>query len=101
MLEFAGLAVLVARALAGRRWSGVTSARCALAVAVTVAYGATDEWHQAFVPGRHADLWDLAADAAGAVAAIATLAALAAWHRRRLRPDGTIERAAEGSLHTP
>ncbi|MBF0584235.1 MAG: VanZ family protein [Magnetococcales bacterium] len=29
-------------------------------------FGATDEWHQSFVPGRQADLWDWVADAVGA-----------------------------------
>lgn len=31
-----------------------------------VVYGATDEWHQFYVPGRHADVWDWVADIAGA-----------------------------------
>jgi VanZ family protein len=30
-------------------------------------YAVTDEFHQWFVPGRHADVWDVAADAAGAL----------------------------------
>jgi VanZ family protein len=39
---------------------------------IAVAYGATDEWHQMYVPSRTADVRDLAADAIGAfVAAIA------------------------------
>ncbi|MBF0358995.1 MAG: VanZ family protein [Magnetococcales bacterium] len=29
-------------------------------------YGASDEWHQSFVPGRYADIFDWYADAAGA-----------------------------------
>ncbi|MBF0192973.1 MAG: VanZ family protein [Magnetococcales bacterium] len=31
-----------------------------------VVYGATDEWHQSFVPGRYADIWDWVADGVGA-----------------------------------
>jgi VanZ family protein len=43
---------------------------------LSTAYGATDEAHQYFVPGRHADVADLAADALGALAAAV---AIRAW----------------------
>lgn len=43
-------------------------------VLLATAYAATDELHQLFVPGRQADPFDLAADAAGAL-----LGAAAAW----------------------
>jgi hypothetical protein len=42
-----------------------------VAVALTACYGATDEWHQAHVPGREPDLRDWGADAAGALAGAA------------------------------
>ena len=31
-----------------------------------VVYGASDEWHQYYVPGRYADVWDWVADIVGA-----------------------------------
>ena len=37
------------------------------AIAIAAAYGASDEVHQAFVPGRDADVFDWFADVAGAV----------------------------------
>jgi len=37
----------------------------ALAVAITLAYAASDEWHQSYVNGRHGSPWDFAIDAAG------------------------------------
>ena len=37
-----------------------------LAFAVTVAYAASDEWHQSFVEGRHGSPLDVAIDSAGA-----------------------------------
>ena len=46
-----------------------------LAFVLAALYGATDEWHQAHVPGRDATLADWLADAGGA-ALTATLAAL-------------------------
>lgn len=36
-------------------------------------YGATDEWHQYFVPGRQCDLWDWVADTLGAALVILAL----------------------------
>ncbi|OSM04326.1 putative VanZ family protein [Magnetofaba australis IT-1] len=33
-------------------------------------YGASDEWHQTFVPSRYADIWDWLADVAGAILAV-------------------------------
>jgi VanZ family protein len=40
------------------------------AVALGVAYAASDELHQHFVPGRHAALRDVAIDAAGVLAGV-------------------------------
>lgn len=65
-LAYLGLAVLVVRALAGglRRRFGLGVAL--LAMLITVTYGASDEIHQMFVPGRSAEWRDLVADAIGA-----------------------------------
>ena len=49
-----------------RRQLGVLLAACA--------FGAIDEWHQSFVPGRDASLGDWAADALGAMAGLAAMA---------------------------
>ena len=66
MAEYALLGILSYRALrhASGRWAA--NYAVALAIAVAVLYGITDEVHQAFVPEREADPWDLVADAAGA-----------------------------------
>jgi VanZ like family len=70
--EYAILGALLLRAL-GRE---------ALAVAVGVAYAATDELHQNFVAGRHAAFRDVAIDAAGVLAGVLLLQSRQ-WSARR------------------
>lgn len=65
------LGVTVVRALAGGLPARITAAVALGAIAITTAYGASDEWHQSFVPGRSSDVADLYADAVGAVIAAA------------------------------
>ncbi len=79
---YAGLGLLILRALARADWRRVSIATVLAAIALSAAYGASDEFHQRFVPGRTADLADLAADTLGASVA-AGLAWLVAVVRRR------------------
>jgi VanZ family protein len=65
-LAFAGLAVVVLRALARGRLAAVAPGSVAGAWLIAVLYGVADEWHQSFVPGRVADWRDLLADGVGA-----------------------------------
>ena len=69
------LTLLTIRALARGSWNGVTTGALIGAWTTAVAYGLTDEWHQSFVPGRHAELRDLGADAIGAFAALVVVKA--------------------------
>lgn len=64
-IEYAVLAFMIAW-LARRRWGSVGLAM-ALGVALSTLYGATDELHQIYVPGRDAGLPDFYADVVGAV----------------------------------
>jgi len=68
-LQYAVLAALLLRGLAGARWRGVKVRAAALAVLLATLYGVTDEAHQWFVPGRTAEVTDLVADAIGAAVA--------------------------------
>jgi VanZ family protein len=61
---FGVLAVLWARALGARRLA------LPLALVLTLLYALFDEFHQSFVPGRHADPLDLVCDGAGAALAL-------------------------------
>jgi len=87
---YGGLALLLFRACA-RGWPPAWRTwPAAAALAAAVAYGAVDEWHQSFVPGRHPELADVAADALGAFLAIA-----GAWLvLARRRPAGRADLAA-------
>jgi VanZ family protein len=60
-------------------WRAFDYLRPGLAVAITLAYAATDEWHQVYVAGRHGSPWDFAIDAAGV--GLAGLLVVA-WSRR-------------------
>ena len=74
-VSYFGLTLLLIRALAANRWSGVTAITLAAAWVIAVVYGVTDEWHQSFVPNRHAELRDLVADAIGAFTATVVVGA--------------------------
>ena len=49
--------------------SGPSTARLA-AIAGAILYGISDEFHQSFVPGRDASLFDVGVDMVGAVVAV-------------------------------
>ena len=67
-MGYAFLGVLVVRALAGGLPVRIGLTTVLAAAALTTAYGASDELHQLFVPGRFADVNDLLADAIGGAA---------------------------------
>lgn len=70
-----GLTVLLIRALSGGTWRGVTATTLVTAWLIAVVYGASDEWHQSFVPNRHAEFRDIVSDAIGAFAAAVLIGA--------------------------
>jgi len=62
---YAGLALLAVRAVGGGLPCRVVLRVAALAFVIAAGYGAFDELHQWFVPGRSADVFDWFADATG------------------------------------
>jgi len=88
LLHLVAYAVLAALAVAAfpRARLGAIGRVIAIAALLAAGYGATDEWHQSYVPGRDADPWDWAADAVGAVGG----AAAAALLLRRRNPRASI-----------
>lgn len=69
------LAYLNAATRGGTR---TTARACWIAFVAAALFGASDEWHQAYVPGRSADFDDWIADVVGAGAAV-----LWTWKVRR------------------
>ncbi len=85
------LGTLVCRA--GSGWRG--AAWSLLAVST---YGASDELHQSFVPGRAAEVMDWVADTAGAAVAIALYVG---WARYRGWLEWPLGRRAQKGLGSP
>jgi VanZ family protein len=59
-VEYTGLGLLVFRAVAGEGLNGWTATL--LTIVIVSLYGASDEWHQSFVPLRTADVYDWLVD---------------------------------------
>jgi VanZ family protein len=71
------LGALILRALAHGRFAAVRWSTAAGSVLLATLYGATDEFHQSFVPGRSPDVHDVLADATGAAIAALVLGVIA------------------------
>jgi VanZ family protein len=81
LLAYLGLSVLAVRAVAGGFSRRVTGRVALGALIITIGYGAFDEIHQWFVPGRSAELADWYADSIGAFAGV-----VASWAWGIIRP---------------
>ena len=69
---------------AGRQEKELPSGGLSLwAITITVIYAASDEFHQAFVPGRTPDIRDWAVDAAGALAVAGIIYSIRVLRSRR------------------
>ena len=78
LIEYGGLAALVCRALLGEELGWL--AAVAGAIIAASLYGASDEWHQSFVPMRDADVRDWVADTLGGMAG-AVVYGVGRWKR--------------------
>lgn len=55
-----------------------------LAMIICLLYGISDEFHQSFIPGRYASIWDVAADLLGAAVVVWF------WRRRLMSVEGGV-----------
>ena len=85
-LLYAGLSVLLIRALAGGFHRIVRPAMVLVTVVIAAAYGVSDEFHQSFVSSRHPDAMDVIADTIGAALAAGALFAWSRFTRRAEKP---------------
>lgn len=76
------MTVLAVRALAKGLWDRASRAALYGGVAITIAYGVTDEWHQSQVPSRVGSTVDVLYDTIGAVTAAGVLVLF--WRARRV-----------------
>jgi VanZ family protein len=81
-----GLFALFAAALCyrvkGGGWPRATRGRGLFVVALTLAYGLADEWHQSTVPGRDASFLDVVTDGVAAAMVVWVIAGLELGERR-------------------
>jgi VanZ family protein len=82
-VTYAVLCGLLVWGLTNRAPGRTTWSVAAVAAVLATLYGASDEWHQSFVPGREVSALDLGADAIGAVLAAVGLRAWAIIRARR------------------
>lgn len=66
ILEYGGLTFLLIRALSLSCATRPSTSLALWAIILTIVYGASDEFHQAFTPERMVSVYDLLADAIGA-----------------------------------
>lgn len=91
---FGLLATLVLR-------NGFAPRQAWLAVVIVSVFGATDEWHQSFTPGRVMQVGDWVADTLGAVVAVIAYACWPGYRAALERPLTAGKRRIENSGSLP
>jgi VanZ family protein len=71
-VEYFFFGILICRWLLNKQNPMVRGCALFLTILIGICYGVSDEWHQSFVPGRTASIWDVCFDAMGIVASAFT-----------------------------
>ena len=89
-VEYAVLAILVARAVRSLRWPRTWWATWLVTVAAVLVFGSLDELYQGTVAGRNSDLLDLLADVSGgALGSLTYLWIAMRWRSRKAIQAGS------------
>jgi VanZ family protein len=83
LLAYTVLAVAAGFWISPETWGRRKLGSFLLTAAVASIYGAVDEIHQFFVPGRNADVWDWAADTLGGLLGALAALSFVPWGRRK------------------
>jgi len=89
IFEFLPFGFLLARAITGGERRCLTIKICLSVVVLSFLYALSDEFHQIFVIGRSASLWDVLADTVGGVLGIAL------YGRREAKAKVSLTRKVE------
>lgn len=73
LILYAGFGILLCYTLKNSPNSTLRNHALLFAIIIGTVYGASDEFHQSFVPGRTTSFWDLAADSTGVIMAQAVI----------------------------
>ena len=73
LILYAGFGILLYYTLKNSPNSTLRNHALLFAIIIGTVYGASDEFHQSFVPGRTASFWDLVADSTGVIMAQAVI----------------------------
>lgn len=87
---YAVLATLFFRALNSGKKARSRATIMVMTVGFTTLYGISDEVHQYFVPSRHAELWDAAANFIGSIAGALVASLLLKKEKRKMTVDGNL-----------
>ena len=82
-MAHAGLYAILGATLGYGRHHSIPSPPHWAVICVGALYGATDEWHQAFVPRRAPDVGDWVADLVGVVLGYTVVVVVLGWLARR------------------
>ena len=90
-LVHGGLYLILGLSLAWGKGRTRSGAPAVLLLLMGMGYGALDEWHQSFVPGRDVSVGDWVADSAGVMLGLLLFSSFSSWSRgiRRSPSGGT------------